>query len=231
MRSFFLAAVTVLSLSQLSVVRAQDVRLPDFTVLAKKNSPAVVNISTTMKAAKLGARLPPGLNIPDLPEDGPLGEFFRRYFGEEGPGGGGPGGGGPDGQDSRASLGSGFILTKDGYIITNHHVVREADEIIVRMSDRSEHVAKLVGSDARSDVAVLKIETSKDLPTLITGDSDKLEVGEWVLAIGSPFGFDYSVTAGIVSAKGRSLPTENYVPLSRPTSLSIQVILVARCST
>ena len=212
MRALFLAAVTVFILSELSVVRAQEVRLPDFTVLAKKNSPAVVNISTTMKAAKLGGRLPPGLNIPDLPEDGPLGEFFRRYFGEEGPGGGGPGGGGPEGQDSRSSLGSGFILTKDGYIITNHHVVREADEIIVRMSDRSEHAAKLIGSDARSDVAVLKIETSKDLPTLVTGNSDKLEVGEWVLAIGSPFGFDYSVTAGIVSAKGRSLPNENYVP-------------------
>ena len=207
MRSLLVAAAAVWGMCELSAVYAQEVRLPDFTALAKKNSPAVVNISTTMKAAKLGARLPPGLNIPDLPEDGPLSEFFRRYFGEEG-----PGGGGPDGQDSRSSLGSGFILTKDGYVITNHHVVREADEIIVRMSDRSEHAAKLVGSDARSDVALLKIETSKDLPTLVTGDSDKLEVGEWVLAIGSPFGFDYSVTAGIVSAKGRSLPNENYVP-------------------
>ena len=210
MRSLLLAVVTVMSLFDLSTVRAQDVRLPDFTVLAKKNSPAVVNISTSMKTAKLGARLPPGLTMPDIPEDGPLGEFFRRFFGEEGPGG--PGGGGPGGQDPRSSLGSGFILTKDGYIITNFHVVREADEIIVRMSDRSEHPAKLVGSDQRSDVAVLKIDTDKDLPTVVIGDSDKLEVGEWVLAIGSPFGFDYSVTAGIVSAKGRSLPNENYVP-------------------
>ncbi len=209
MRSLLLAVVTVMSLFDLSAVRAQDVRLPDFTMLAKKNSPAVVNISTSMKTAKLGARLPPGLTMPDIPEDGPLGEFFRRFFGEEGPGG--PGGG-PGGQDPRSSLGSGFILTKDGYIITNFHVVREADEIIVRMSDRSEHPAKLVGSDQRSDVAVLKIDTDKDLPTVVTGDSDKLEVGEWVLAIGSPFGFDYSVTAGIVSAKGRSLPNENYVP-------------------
>ena len=209
MRSLLLAVVTVMSLFDLSAVRAQDVRLPDFTMLAKKNSPAVVNISTSIKTAKLGARLPPGLTMPDIPEDGPLGEFFRRFFGEEGPGG--PGGG-PGGQDPRSSLGSGFILTKDGYIITNFHVVREADEIIVRMSDRSEHPAKLVGSDQRSDVAVLKIDTDKDLPTVVTGDSDKLEVGEWVLAIGSPFGFDYSVTAGIVSAKGRSLPNENYVP-------------------
>jgi serine protease Do len=162
-----------------------------------------------MKAAKLSERLPPGLNMPDIPQDGPLGDFFRHFFGEEGPGG--PDGG-PGGQDPRSSLGSGFILTKDGYIITNYHVVREADEIIVRMSDRSELAAKLVGSDQRSDVALLKVDTDKDLPTVVTGNSDQLEVGEWVLAIGSPFGFDYSVTAGIVSAKGRSLPNENYVP-------------------
>jgi serine protease Do len=204
-----LAVITAVSLVAVTGVAAQDVRLPDFTVLAKKNSPAVVNISTSMKAAKLSERLPPGLNMPDIPQDGPLGDFFRHFFGEEGPGG--PDGG-PGGQDPRSSLGSGFILTKDGYIITNYHVVREADEIIVRMSDRSELAAKLVGSDQRSDVALLKVDTDKDLPTVVTGNSDQLEVGEWVLAIGSPFGFDYSVTAGIVSAKGRSLPNENYVP-------------------
>ena len=112
----------------------------------------------------------------------------------------------------KSSTGSGFLISAEGLAITNYHVVREADEIIVRMSDRSEHAAKLIGSDQRSDVAVLKIDTDKDLPTITPGDSDKLEVGEWVLAIGSPFGFDYSVTAGIVSAKGRSLPNENYVP-------------------
>ena len=210
MRAFLFAVATVMGLLGHPVARAEEARLPDFTALAKKNSPAVVNISTTMKAAKPSERLPPGLNMPDIPEDGPLGEFFRHYFGDQGPDG--PGGGGPGGQDSRSSLGSGFILSKDGYIITNYHVVREADEIIVRMSDRSEHPAKLVGSDPRSDVAVLKIDTDKDLPTVVAGSSDKLEVGEWVLAIGSPFGFDYSVTAGIVSAKGRSLPNENYVP-------------------
>ena len=209
MRALMLAVITAVSLVALTGVEAQDVRLPDFTVLAKKNSPAVVNISTSMKAAKLSERLPPGLNMPDIPQDGPLGDFFRHFFGEEGPGG--PDGG-PGGQDPRSSLGSGFILTKDGYIITNYHVVREADEIIVRMSDRRELPAKLVGSDQRSDVALLKVDTDKDLPTVVTGNSDQLEVGEWVLAIGSPFGFDYSVTAGIVSAKGRSLPNENYVP-------------------
>ena len=209
MRALMLAVIAAMSLFGLSTLQAQDARLPDFTALAKNNSPAVVNISTTMKAAKLSERLPPGLNMPDIPQDGPLGEFFRHFFGDEGPGG--PDGG-PGGQDPRSSLGSGFILSKDGYIITNFHVVRQADEIIVRMSDRSEHRAKLIGSDQRSDVAVLKIETDKDLPIVTTGDSDKLEVGAWVLAIGSPFGFDYSVTAGIVSAKGRSLPNENYVP-------------------
>ncbi|MCO2329101.1 DegQ family serine endoprotease, partial [Pseudomonas aeruginosa] len=107
--------------------------------------------------------------------------------------------------------GSGFIISNDGYILTNNHVVADADEILVRLSDRSEHKAKLVGADPRSDVAVLKIE-AKNLPTLKLGDSNKLKVGEWVLAIGSPFGFDHSVTAGIVSAKGRSLPNESYVP-------------------
>ncbi|MEL0054505.1 MAG: serine protease MucD, partial [Pseudomonas aeruginosa] len=105
----------------------------------------------------------------------------------------------------------GFIISNDGYILTNNHVVADADEILVRLSDRSEHKAKLVGADPRSDVAVLKIE-AKNLPTLKLGDSNKLKVGEWVLAIGSPFGFDHSVTAGIVSAKGRSLPNESYVP-------------------
>ncbi len=118
----------------------------------------------------------------------------------------------PRGQQREAqSLGSGFIISNDGYILTNNHVVADADEILVRLSDRSEHKAKLVGADPRSDVAVLKIE-AKNLPTLKLGDSNKLKVGEWVLAIGSPFGFDHSVTAGIVSAKGRSLPNESYVP-------------------
>ena len=208
MRAKSLSLVGALCLFVLGQAAAQDVRLPDFTLLAKQNSPAVVNISTSMKAPKLSQRLPPGYNLPDIPEDGPLSDFFRHFFGDEGPGG--PNG--PDGQEQRSSLGSGFILSKDGYVITNYHVVREADEIIVRMSDRSEHPAKLVGSDQRSDVAVLKIDANRDLPTVKTGDSDQLEVGEWVLAIGSPFGFDYSVTAGIVSAKGRSLPNENYVP-------------------
>ena len=195
----------LLTLTFSNAVAAID-GLPDFTVLAKKNSPAVVNISTTIKPNKNSSRLPPGFNAPDMPEDGPLSEFFRRFFGDEGPGGG------PGAPDPRSSLGSGFIISEDGYVITNNHVVREADEVIVRMSDRSEFTAEIIGSDPRSDIAVLKIETDTKLPSVKLGSSDQLEVGEWVLAIGSPFGFDYSVTAGIVSAKGRSLPNENYVP-------------------
>jgi serine protease Do len=198
-------AALLLALSCLAGAVAHGAELPDFTELAKNNSPAVVNISTTMKPARLSERMPPGFSAPEIPEDSPLSEFFRRFFGDELPGG-------PGTPDPRSSLGSGFIISKDGYVITNYHVVREADEIIVRMSDRSEHVAKLIGSDARSDLAVLKIDAAGTLPTVTLGDSDDLEVGEWVLAIGSPFGFDYSVTAGIVSAKGRSLPNENYVP-------------------
>ncbi|MCL4112382.1 UNVERIFIED_CONTAM: hypothetical protein GTU68_007220 [Idotea baltica] len=110
-----------------------------------------------------------------------------------------------------SSLGSGFITSKDGYVVTNYHVIAQADEIIVRLSDRRELAAELVGIDKRSDVALLKVEAN-DLPVLETGSSETLKVGEWVVAIGSPFGFDHSVTAGIVSAKGRSLPSENYVP-------------------
>jgi serine protease Do len=138
-----------------------------------------------------------------LPEDSPLYDFFRRFFGEEGPL--------PDDGDLGRSLGSGFILSADGYVLTNAHVVEAADEIIVRMSDRREFVAEVIGADERSDLALIKIDAT-DLPAVELGDSSEVEVGEWVLAIGSPFGFEHSATAGIVSAKGRSLPSENYVP-------------------
>ncbi|MCP1649161.1 DegQ family serine endoprotease [Pseudomonas sp. GD04087] len=194
------ALVALLALSLSVTARAE---LPDFTPLVEKASPAVVNISTTQK---LPDRSNAQMGIPDLDGLPPgLREFFERSI----PRGQGQA---PRGQQREAqSLGSGFIISDDGYILTNNHVVADADEILVRLSDRSEHKAKLVGADPRSDVAVLKID-AKGLPTLKLGDSDKLKVGEWVLAIGSPFGFDHSVTAGIVSAKGRSLPNENYVP-------------------
>ncbi|GJM05754.1 MAG: serine protease MucD [marine bacterium B5-7] len=177
--------------------------LPDFTGLVNKNSAAVVNISTSAKNSSAATGLPPGYNLPDIPEDSPFHDFFKKYFGEM-----------PEGQEppqERSSLGSGFIISQDGYVITNHHVVKDAEEIIVRLNDRREFVAELIGSDERSDIAVLKIEATS-LPTLKLGNSSNLNVGEWVLAIGSPFGFDASVTAGIISAIGRSLPNENYVP-------------------
>lgn len=195
-----LLAVVMAFVSDLSLAAVQG--LPDFTELARSNSPAVVNISSRMKVEKRAGRLPPGFSTPEIPDEGPLSDFFRRFFGDEGPGM----------PDARSSLGSGFIISEDGYVITNEHVVREADEVMVRMSDRREYPAKVIGSDPRSDIAVLKIEAEDKLPAVKLGNSDQLDVGEWVLAIGSPFGFDYSVTAGIVSAKGRSLPNENYVP-------------------
>jgi serine protease Do len=175
-------------------------RYPDFADLVERASPAVVNISTTATAAE---------TLASGPEDTPFNEFFRKFFGDrdeqlpEGP---------EDAPSPQAqSLGSGFILWADGYILTNRHVVRDAQEVIVKLSDRRQYPAKLIGTDERSDLALLKIEAT-GLPAVKLGDVSKLRVGEWVLAIGSPFGFDYSVTAGIVSAKGRALPNENYVP-------------------
>jgi serine protease Do len=176
--------------------------LPDFVPLVQANSPAVVNISTTRTINPRGDGDGHQFRMPDIPEEGPLGDLLRRFFGE--------GGEMPESFET-PSLGSGFIITENGYVVTNHHVIHEADEIVVRLSDRRTFAAEVVGSDPKSDVALLKIEAS-DLPTLRLGDSDSLQVGEWVLAIGSPFGFDHSVTAGIVSAKGRALPSENYVP-------------------
>jgi len=183
------------------------VSLPDFTPLVEANSTAVVNISTTAKKKAVGQGGPGpghGYNMPDIPEDSPFYDFFKKFFGEIPEGG-------LDPFEQRASLGSGFILSEDGYVITNNHVVKDADEIVVSLQDRREFIAELVGTDARSDIAVLKIN-GENLPSVKLGDSSTLKVGEWVLAIGSPFGFNHSVTAGIVSAIGRSLPNENYVP-------------------
>jgi serine protease Do len=197
-----LANIVIALALAISTSSAAARTLPDFTSLAEEVSPAVVNIGTTLK--KTGARpgVPPGFEIPDVPEDSPLYEFFRKFFGE---------GGEPGGFEPSSSLGSGFIISKDGYVISNYHVVKDADEIVVRLSDRREFVAEIIGTDERSDLAVLKIEAD-NLPVVRLGNSAALKVGEWVLAIGSPFGFEHSVTAGIVSAMGRSLPNENYVP-------------------
>lgn len=170
--------------------------LPDFTTLVERYGPAVVNISTSQLKAK-------ALPFPGLDESDPMFDFFRRFIPRQAPA--------PRLDPDDRSLGSGFIISADGYILTNAHVVDGADEILVRLVDKRELRARVIGGDARSDVALLKIEAS-GLPNLVIGDPDKLKVGEWVVAIGSPFGFDHSVTAGIVSAKGRSLPDENFVP-------------------
>ena len=178
--------------------------LPDFVPIVEGSSAAVVNISTTQKIKQHGRNgFPHGM--PNMPEGTPFDEFFRRFFDED------QQKDMPPREYDAHSLGSGFIISKDGYILTNYHVIRDADEIIVRLSDRRELEAKVVGSDERSDVALLKVEAD-DFPVVKIGDSSKLKVGEWVLAIGSPFDFDHTVTAGIVSAVGRSLPNENYVP-------------------
>jgi serine protease Do len=183
----------------ISIPVVAQAALPDFTVIVDKAKDSVVNISTKTKPKRSSSQ---EYNLPELPEGSPFGELFEKFFDR-------------DELDRRGreaqSLGSGFIISEDGYILTNHHVISGADEVIVRMSNRKEFIATVIGSDQASDVAVLKVE-AEDLPVLRFGDSEKLKVGAWVLAIGSPFGFDHSVTAGIVSAKGRSLPSDNYVP-------------------
>jgi serine protease Do len=192
--NFLKSLVFVLSF-QASVASARE--LPDFTELVEKQGSAVVNISTVQVAKS------PQQTFPGLAENDPFFEYFRRFFPQQAP------------HDQEVqSLGSGFIISQDGFILTNAHVVDSADKITVRLTDKREFKAKVIGADRRTDVAVLKIE-AQGLPVVATGAPDALKVGEWVVAIGSPFGFSNSVTAGIVSAKGRSLPNdkgENIVP-------------------
>jgi serine protease Do len=181
---------------------AQAVReLPDFTRLVDDQGNAVVNISTTQAVRRSGA-------APQVPgiEDEEVLEFFRRFIPRQQ-----PGQPGPSQRPESRSLGSGFIISADGYILTNAHVVEGADEINVRFTDKREFKAKVIGADRRTDIAVIKVDAT-NLPAVRFGDPTKLKVGVWVVAIGSPFGFENTVTAGIVSAKGRSLPQENFVP-------------------
>jgi serine protease Do len=170
---------------------AAAAEVPDFVSLVKREGGAVVNISSTrtVRGAERG--------IPGLSPDDPLYEFFRRFF--------------PPGEHLAQSLGSGFLVTDDGYILTNAHVVADMDEVTVKLVDKREFKARVVGVDRRTDVALVKIP-ARGLRAVRIGDASKLEVGEWVAAIGSPFGFENSVTAGIVSAKGRFVPDESYVP-------------------
>lgn len=173
-------------------------QLPDFVQLVEKYGKGVVNISTVREARVVEGADPFGF-------DERHAEIFRRFgfpF---------PFGGGPRQEPERRGTGSGFIISADGLILTNHHVVDGADEIKVRLTDNREFTGKVLGSDAKTDIAVVKIE-AKDLPYLTMGNSDELKVGEWVAAIGSPFGLDNTVTSGIVSAKSRKLPSDQYVP-------------------
>jgi len=181
-------------------------QLPDFTDLVDKHGGAVVNISTTQTSRNPMAG---GGRLPNIPEDDPLYEFFRRFM--PGPGTPGAPGGGTPREFQSQSLGSGFIISADGFVLTNAHVVEAADEITVKLTDKRELKAKVIGSDRRTDIALLKIDAN-GLPFVRFGNPERLRVGEWVVAIGSPFGFENTVTAGIVSAKGRSLPQENFVP-------------------
>ncbi|MBK8335553.1 MAG: DegQ family serine endoprotease [Sterolibacteriaceae bacterium] len=198
-RSHWLAAAFAMTLALIAPAHGQR-ELPDFADLAEKQGAAVVNISTTqVQKGRPGFQLPPGID-----EDDPMFEFFKRFIPRQ------PPGGTPHDFESK-SLGSGFVISADGYILTNAHVVDAADEILVRLTDKREYKAKVIGADKRTDIALIKIDAS-NLPKVTLGDPAKLRVGEWVIAIGSPFGFDNTVTAGIVSAKGRSLPQENFVP-------------------
>ncbi|MBC8729316.1 DegQ family serine endoprotease [Paraburkholderia sp. UCT2] len=220
----FLAAVMVVACLPLvphMASAAPAANLPDFTDLVDKVGPAVVNIRTTTRVSNGSSRggLPPGM------DDGDMSEFFRRFFGIPLPqspqsphggdnGAGGGSGGSPDSPDNsdaeqNSGVGSGFILSADGYVMTNAHVIDDADTIYVTLTDKREFKAKLIGVDDRTDVAVVKINAS-NLPTITIGDSNKVRVGEWVVAIGSPFGLENTVTAGIVSAKGRD--TGDYLP-------------------
>jgi serine protease Do len=181
------------------------VTLPDFSTITARDGAAVVNISVTgtMKASDDEA----AAEIQGIDPDDPMFQFFRRFQGQMGPRG--------QKQQQRdvpvRAQGSGFIVDPSGIIITNAHVVKDAKEVTVKLTDRREYRAKVLGADAKTDIAVLKID-AKNLPVLALGNTKDLKVGEWVLAIGSPFGFENTVTAGVVSAKGRSLPDDSYVP-------------------
>ena len=193
MKRFF-AVMSLFVLSSLAVGQTRN--LPDFADLAEKQGVAVVNIGTT--------KVIRGTAFPRMPfdEDEPMFDLFRRFM---------PRQQGPQREFENRSLGSGFIISSEGHILTNAHVIDSADEITVRLTDKREFTAKVIGADKRTDVALIKIDAT-NLPVVKMGAPEQLRVGEWVVAIGSPFGFENSVTAGIVSAKGRSLPQENFVP-------------------
>ncbi len=186
--------IAVLGLLWHSALQAAD--YPDFVTLVEKYSPAVVSIQTKSEPKAIPR------NHPQIPENSPFYDYFKRFFDEM-----------PDRPNQpQTSVGSGFIISSDGYVVTNAHVVENMDSITVGLNDRSELPAELIGKDSRSDVALLKVKTSTPLPAVRIADMRKVKVGQWVLAIGSPFGFERSATQGIISALGRNLPSDNYVP-------------------
>ena len=212
MKKYLIALLALFSLGQIAFIpqacaQSPRVSIPDFADLVERASPAVVNIRTTEKVMQQQAQG----GIPGMPED--QAEFFRRFFGVPIPGlPGGPKQGQPNSgkpQEADRGVGSGFIIESNGLILTNAHVVEGANTIYVTLTDKREYKAKLLGMDKRTDMAVVKIE-ARDLPRLPLGDSSRVRVGEWVLAIGSPFGLENTVTAGIVSAKSRD--TGDYLP-------------------
>lgn len=200
MRKVVLVLFSAFVLCGITPAIAQYTTLPDFTDLMETAGPAVVNIRVT----QFGSRALSGDDEQtETPDNSEIPDFFRRFFDAPND----PRFGRPD----RSGAGSGFIYDEDGYIITNHHVIEDADQIVVRLADRREFDAKLIGSDPASDIALLKIEAD-NLVSLPFGNSEILRPGEWVVAIGSPFNFEQSITAGIVSAKGRSNGAQQYVP-------------------
>ena len=189
--------VTVFTLLWSTAASAAD--YPDFVTLVERYSPAVVSINTKSEPK---AKDRPWHGHPSIPENSPFFDYFKKFFDQM-----------PElSPQPRSSVGSGFILSADGYVVTNAHVVEDMDSIIVGLSDRTELPAEVVGKDIRSDIALLKVKADTPLPTVKLGDIGKVKVGQWVLAIGSPFGFERSATQGIISALGRNLPSDNYVP-------------------
>lgn len=170
---------------------------PDFVTLVERYSPAVVSIQTKSEVKER-----PGRGHPPIPENSPFHDYFKKFFEQM-----------PDlPAQPHSSVGSGFIISPDGYIVTNAHVVEDMNSIVVGLPDRTELTARVIGKDKRSDIALLKVEADAGLPAVKIGDSGKVKVGQWVLAIGSPFGFERTATQGIISALGRNLPSDNYVP-------------------
>ena len=197
-KSFLKLTLFALAFTYLTNVFSQT-GLPDFTTVVEKNIPAVVIVNAT-KTVQADFNNSP-FNSPDIPDE--LRDYFGKFFD--------PKNGNNQNQRSTPSFGSGFILTSDGYIMTNNHVISNSSEILITLSDETVLEAQLIGSDPRSDLALLKVD-GKNLPIVSVATADNLKVGEWVLAIGSPFGFSHTVTAGIVSGKQRKLPDESYVP-------------------